>query len=53
MLVSRCCKSIVFSELDYFICDSCGKPCDVLCPLVMEHLINDDNGLSNKTQKYV
>jgi hypothetical protein len=42
MLISRCCKEKVGVESDYFVCDSCGKPCDTLCVLIMENLFHDD-----------
>jgi len=30
MFISRCHKSTVYVLTDYYICDNCGKSCDIV-----------------------
>ena len=42
MIVSRCCKDFVVVQMDHFVCEKCGKPCDTICSVVMETAGHDD-----------
>lgn len=46
MIVSRCCKDKVAVELDYFICDKCGKPCRTIFSLQLSTDKDDEHDAS-------
>lgn len=45
MLVSRCCQSDLFVEADYYVCDTCHRPCHTVCVINLEEF--DDHGYGN------
>jgi hypothetical protein len=45
MIVSRCCKDFVNVQMDHFVCENCGRPCDTVCAVGLgykENVGHDD-----------
>lgn len=52
MLVSRCCKSDIYIELDYYVCEKCGRACDIIIKSTLGAYRHDARIDATKSQEF-
>lgn len=53
MVISRCCKDMVYPLVDYYVCGNCHFPCGTLDSSILLRDYADDTGREAKTKSIV